>query len=48
VVHLDSGVILRADAIAADAYLSADQAVEKLENQLRRYHAKIKDHHASD
>ena len=26
VVHLDSGVVLRADAMAADAYLSADQA----------------------
>ena len=48
VLHLDSGVVLRADAIAADANLSADQAADKLEQQLRRYHQKLKDHHADD
>jgi ribosomal subunit interface protein len=48
VVHLDSGVVLRADSMAADAYLSADQAVENLEKQLRRYHRKLKDYHAND
>jgi ribosomal subunit interface protein len=46
VVHLDSGVVLRADSMAADAYLSADQAAENLETQLRRYHRKLKDNHA--
>ena len=48
VVHLDSGVVLRAEALAADAYLSADQAAEKIEKQLRRYHRKLKDYHAND
>jgi ribosomal subunit interface protein len=46
VLHLDSGVVLRADAMAADANLSADQAMDNLETQLRRYHQKLKDHHA--
>src|SRR5476651_1371647 len=45
VVHLDSGIVLSADAMAADAYLSADQAVEHLEKQLRRDHRRRKDHH---
>jgi len=44
VVHLDSGIVLRADSMAGDAYLSADQAVEKLEKRLRRYHGRLKEH----
>lgn len=48
VLHLDSGVVLNADAMAADAYLSADQAADKLEKQLRRYHRKLKDYHVDD
>jgi ribosomal subunit interface protein len=47
VVHLDSGVVLRADSMAADAYLSADQAADHLEKQLRRYHRRLKDYHAN-
>ena len=47
VVHLDSGIVLRADSMAADAYLSADQAAEKLEKRLRRYHGRLKDYHAN-
>ena len=47
VVHLDSGIVLRADSMAADAYLSADQAAEKLEKRLRRYHQRLKDYHAN-
>ena len=47
VVHLDSGIVLRADAMAADAYLSADQAAENLEKRLRRYHRRLKDHRAN-
>jgi putative sigma-54 modulation protein len=46
VVHLDSGIVLRADAMAADAYLSADQAADHLEKRLRRYHRRLKDYHA--
>lgn len=44
VVHLDSGIVLRSDSLAADAYLSADQAAENLEKRLRRYHRKLKDY----
>ena len=43
VVHLDSGIVLRADSMAADAYLSADQAASNLEKRLRRYHRRLKD-----
>src|SRR6185312_5445527 len=47
VLHLDSGVVLSADAIDADAYISATLAADHLEKQLRRYHRKLKDHHAN-
>jgi ribosomal subunit interface protein len=35
VVHLDSGIVLEADALAADAYVSADQAAMRIEKRLR-------------
>src|SRR5215470_19871055 len=44
VVHLDSGIVLEADAHAADAYASADQAALRLEKRLRRYKHRLKDH----
>ena len=44
VVHLDSGIVLEADAIAADAYASADQAALRIEKRLRRYKRRLKDH----
>ena len=47
VVHLDSGIVLRADSMAADAYLSADQAADNLEKRLRRYHRRLKDYHGN-
>src|ERR1043166_6523723 len=36
-LHLDSGVTLEAEARAADACASADQAAIRIEKQLRRY-----------
>jgi ribosomal subunit interface protein len=48
VVHLDSGVVLRAESTAADAYLSADQAAENMEKRLRRYHHRLKDYRAAE
>jgi len=36
-VHLDSGVTFRSEAMAADAYASADQAAGRIEKRLRRY-----------
>ena len=47
VVHLDSGIVLRVDSMAADANLSADQAAENLEKRLRRYHRRLKGSHGS-
>jgi ribosomal subunit interface protein len=45
-IHLDSKVTLQAEGEAADAYDSADQAIIRLEKQLRRYHRRLKDHRA--
>src|SRR5262245_52872418 len=44
VVHLDSGIVLEANALAADAYASAYQAALRLEQRLRRYQHPLKDH----
>jgi len=46
-IHLDSGITLEAEAIAADAYASADQAAMRIEKRLRRYKRRLKDHQAS-
>jgi ribosomal subunit interface protein len=45
-LHLDSKITLHAEGAAADAYLSADQAVTRIEKQLRRYHRRRKDRRA--
>jgi ribosomal subunit interface protein len=44
VIHLDSGIVLEAEAFAADAYASADQAAQRIEKRLRRYKRRLKDH----
>lgn len=46
-IHLDSGIVLHTEANAADAYLSADQAAERIEKRLRRYKRRLKDHHVA-
>ena len=46
VIHLDSGIVLEADALAADAYASAEQAAERLEKRLRRYKGRLRQHQA--
>ena len=46
VIHLDSGIVLEAEAMAGDAYSSADQAAERIEKRLRRYKRRLKDHQA--
>ena len=43
--HLDSGVTLKAQGEAADAYRAFDTALERLEKQVRRYMRKLKSHH---
>ena len=47
VIHLDSGILLEAEALAADAYASADQAALRIEKRLRRYKRRLKDHQAA-
>ncbi|OQW61070.1 MAG: hypothetical protein A4S14_18120 [Proteobacteria bacterium SG_bin9] len=42
-LHLDSGITLEADAVASDAYASADQALMQIEKRLRRYKSRLKD-----
>ena len=46
VLHLDSGTLLEAEGMAADAYESADQAAIHIEKRLRRYKRRRKDHQA--
>jgi ribosomal subunit interface protein len=41
-IHLDSGVTLHTDGMAADAYSSADQAALRVEKRLRRYKRRLK------
>jgi ribosomal subunit interface protein len=43
VIHLDSGIVLEAQALAADAYASAEQAALRIEKRLRRYKRRLKD-----
>src|SRR5471030_369962 len=44
VLHLDSGAMLEAEGMAADAYDRAEQASIRIEKQLRRYKRRRKDH----
>src|SRR5271166_5825592 len=43
-IHLDSGIVLQAEGLAADAYSSADQAALRIEKRLRRYRGRLKSH----
>src|SRR5476651_1242681 len=43
VLHLDSGALLEAEGMAADAYDSAEQAAIHIEKRLRRYKRRRKD-----
>jgi ribosomal subunit interface protein len=43
-IHLDSGITLEAEAMAANAYVSADHAALRIEKRLRRYKRRLKDH----
>jgi len=42
-IHLDTGRVLHADGMAADAYASADQAALRIEKRLRRYKSRLKE-----
>ncbi|WP_436643476.1 ribosome hibernation-promoting factor, HPF/YfiA family [Microbaculum sp. FT89] len=45
-IHLDSGIDLHSRGVGGDAYVSFDQAAERIEKRLRRYNSRLKDHHA--
>jgi ribosomal subunit interface protein len=47
VIHLDSGIMLEAEAMAGDAYASADQVADRIERRLRRYKRRLKEHQAA-
>jgi ribosomal subunit interface protein len=47
IVHLDSGIILQSDAMAGDAYSSADEAASRIEKRLSRYKRRLKDRHVA-
>ena len=45
VTHVMHGLILKGAGIAQDAHVALDQAVEKIDKQLRRYKRRLKDRH---
>src|SRR3984893_12887386 len=46
-IHLDSGITLEAQAVAADAYASADLAAIHMGKRLRRYKRRLRDRQAT-
>ncbi len=47
-IRLRTGILLEAHGEGADAYASADAAVERLEKRVRRYKRRLKNHHGRD
>ncbi len=45
-MHVMQGVILKAEAEAAEAHAALDVAANRIEKQLRRYKRRLKNHHA--
>lgn len=43
--HLSTGMVAKATSSDADAYAACDQALNRLEKQLRRHQRRLKDHH---
>lgn len=43
-IHLDTGVVLRAEGRGQDVHLSFDQAADRIEKRLRRYNRRLKEH----
>lgn len=46
-IHLDTGIVLKAEGVAQDAHQSFDRAAERIEKRLRRYKGKLKEHHSN-
>ena len=47
-IHLPSGITLQATGRAGDPYAALDDALDKMEKRIRRYHRRLKDHHKPD
>ena len=47
-IQLPSGITLQATGRAGDAHSALDDALDKLEKRIRRYHRRLKDHHKPD
>lgn len=45
VIHLSTGLTAQAKGHDAEIYAAFDQALEKMDKQLRRYKRRLKDHH---
>ncbi|MBV5265520.1 ribosome hibernation-promoting factor, HPF/YfiA family [Pinisolibacter aquiterrae] len=46
-LHLGTGITVQAVGAAQDPYLSVDQAIDRIEKQLRRYKRRLSDHNAA-
>lgn len=44
-IHLDTGIVLKAEGRAQDVHQSFDIAAERIEKRLRRYKRRLKEHH---
>jgi ribosome-associated translation inhibitor RaiA len=44
-VHLDSGIVLKAAGDGNDAYRAFDEALQRMEKRVRRYMRRLKGHH---
>ena len=44
-LHLDSGLILKAEGRGHEVYPTFEQAADRMEKQLRRYKRRLKEHH---
>ena len=44
-IHLDTGIVLKAEGRAADVHQSFDIAAERIDKRLRRYKRRLKEHH---
>ena len=47
-LHLGTGITVQAVGTAQDPYLSVDQAIDRIEKQLRRYKRRLRDHNNAE
>jgi ribosomal subunit interface protein len=47
-MHLDAGLVLKAEGEGADTYRAFDVALKRVERRVRRYMRKLQNHHDRD